>query len=299
MNKKKLLHRLSYYLISASIFLFSRLPLRLIKKLSGMLGYLLDKVIQYRKEVIHSNLSNALPSFDTVKIKQLTTAYYHHLSDLLFETIKGTSLNKAQIKEHFQGINEEILTPYLSNGQTCLLIGSHFNNWELGCMAFPLCVDYPVYTVYKPMSNPYMNKYINKWRTKWGMNMVPMAQLGRTLIEKKEQASIFLFLADQSPASTNNAIWIDFFNKRTPFMHGVEKIAQNTNYPVFYFSINKRQWGKYEFTIKQLLFDSNNAKFGDLTKEYARLLEQEIKNKPESWLWSHRRWKRVDNKVEH
>ena len=101
------------------------------------------------------------------------------------------------------------------------------------------------------------------------------------------------FVADQSPASTKHAIWVNFFDRQTPFIHGVERIARKTNYPIFYFSIKKRQWGKYEFTIKQIPFD-NKGSYGDLTKEYARILEQEIKNKPEKWLWSHKRWKRAE-----
>lgn len=297
MNKKKLLHRLSYYLIRANVFLFSLFPVRLVQSLANLFAYVLTHFISYRKDLIQSNLLKTFPHFEVIKITEITTNYYQHLSDLLFETIKGISFSKVQLKEHFECTNAEIFTPYLANGQSCLLIGSHYNNWELGCMAFPLWVSYPIYTVYKPMSNPYVDQYLNKCRAKWGMNMVPMTQVGRTLIEKKEQASIFLFVADQSPASTKHAIWVDFLNRRTPFMHGVEKVARKTNYPVFYFSIKKRQWGKYEFTIKQITFDRSLSEYGMLTKEYAQLLAQEIKNKPEKWLWSHRRWKRVDNSV--
>lgn len=295
MNKKKLLHRLSYYLIRASVFLFSLLPFTILKSIAKFFGWLLANCFSYRKDVIQSNLSKAFPDLDSSEIKEITTDYYQHLSDLIFETIKGTSLSKTQIKEHFKG-NVELLTPHLNKGQSCILIGSHHNNWELGCMAFPLWVSDPVYTVYKPMSNPYLDKYTNSWRSKWGMNMVPMAQIGRTIVEKKDQASIFLFVTDQSPASTNHAIWVDFFNRQTPFMHGVEKIARKTNYPVFYFSLKKKQWGKYEFMIKCLPY-SNTDNYGTLTKEYAQLLEEEIRNKPEKWLWSHRRWKRAEKRI--
>ena len=297
MNKKKLLHRLSYYLIRASIFLFSLLPFSVVKGLARIFGWLLAHIFPYRKDIIQSNLSKALPEKDALTIKEIKTNYYQHLSDLFFETIKGISFSKAQLKEHFKSTNEEIFNPYLTNGQSCLLIGSHYNNWELGCMVFPLWVPYPTYTVYKSMSNPYVDKYINSCRTKWGMKVVPMSQVGRTLIEKKEQASIFLLVADQSPASTKDAIWVNFFNRQTPFMHGVEKIARKTNYPIFYFSIKKKQWGAYEFTIKQIPFDASTSSYGTLTKEYAKLLEQEIKNKPEKWLWSHRRWKRTNDSV--
>ncbi len=297
MNKKKLLHRLSYYLIRASVFLISLLPFSLVKGLAKPFAWLLAHLISYRKHIIQSNLSKAFPDLAAPRIKETTTKYYQHLSDLLFETIKASSFSNTQLKAHFKGTTADIFQPYLDNGQSCLLIGSHYNNWELGCMAFPLWMSYPIYTTYKPMSNAYMNQYINSIRTKGGMNMVPMAQIGRKIIEKKQQASVFLFLGDQSPASSKQAIWVDFLGRATPFMHGIEKLARKTNYPVFYFSIKKKQWGTYEFIIKQIPFDAETASYGSLTKEYAKLLEQEIRNRPEKWLWSHRRWKRVNDPV--
>lgn len=297
MNKKKILHWLSYYLIRVSIFLFTILPVGVVKGFAKIFGWLLIHVFSYRRDVIQSNLSKAFPGKDPSKIKDIQRNYYQHLSDLLFETIKNFSFNKTQLKENFKGKGTELFLPYLEQGQSCLLIGSHHNNWELGCMAFPLWVSHPIYTVYKPMSNSYLDGYINTARTKCGMNMVPMSQVGRTIIEKKTQASIFLFLGDQSPATTKNAIWVDFLNRRTPFMHGIEKIARKTNYPIFYFSIKKVRWGRYEFIIQQIPFNSDTAKYGNLTEDYAKLLEQEIKNKPEKWLWSHRRWKRANDTV--
>nr|MBX2842788.1 lipid A biosynthesis acyltransferase [Flammeovirgaceae bacterium] len=38
---------------------------------------------------------------------------------------------------------------------------------------------------------------------------------------------------------------------------------------------------------------------GEITEQHVRLLEKEILNKPEHWLWSHKRWKhkRPENKI--
>jgi KDO2-lipid IV(A) lauroyltransferase len=33
--------------------------------------------------------------------------------------------------------------------------------------------------------------------------------------------------------------------------------------------------------------------YGEISEMHTRLLEQEIKSKPEYWLWSHKRWKRA------
>jgi KDO2-lipid IV(A) lauroyltransferase len=37
--------------------------------------------------------------------------------------------------------------------------------------------------------------------------------------------------------------------------------------------------------------DHTTESEADITKAYARLVENEIRKAPENWLWSHKRWK--------
>lgn len=274
-----------------TIVFFSILPYRFVQLIARFFAVLLRTPFAYRHAVIAKNLQQSFLEKEANFYKQTAKAYYNHLSDLIFETLKGFSFTQAKLHQHVHYKNPEIFTPYLEKGQSCILVGSHCNNWELACLSFPLWTPYPVFTAYKPLSNTYLNKYLSQLRSKWGMQMVPMRQLGRTLIVQKNKPSLFIFLADQSPASTDHAIWVDFLNRETPFIHGVEKIARKTKYPVFYFSIAKKKRGYYEVTIQELSLPASQANTS-LTKLYAAELEKEILEAPSHWLWSHRRWKR-------
>jgi len=291
MNKKKILDWFVYQVVRVTITIFSIVPYRLIQVKAKVFSFLLGTVFSYRYSVIKENLRQSFLHKETTFYQQTILAYYKHLSDLVFETLKAFTLNKTTLLQHFYCTNPEIFTPYLEQGQSCILLGSHHNNWEIACLAFPLQMKYPVYTVYKPLSNSYLNAYVNKLRSKWGMRMVSMQGVGRTLIKEKNKPSVFVFIADQSPASTEHAIWIDFLNRDTPFIHGVEKIANKTNYPVFYFSTVKTKRGYYKASIQKLATSESLERNG-LTQLYATQLEQEIRQAPAYWLWSHRRWKR-------
>ena len=290
---KKLLDGLIGGFLKAIVVVFSWVPLSVLQKLSRLFAFLLENVVAYRKAIIKENLAKSFVTKNTQGLKQITTAYYQHLSDLIFETLKGFTLPKSLLHQQFHYDNPEIFTPYLEQGRSCILVGSHYNNWELGCLSFPLWVKVPVFTVYKPLSNTSINKYVNQLRGKWGMNMVAMRQLGRTIIEQKERPSLFIFVADQSPASLDHAIWADFLKRPTPFIHGFEKVGRKTNYPVFYFSIKKRARSQYKVTFHLLTTNPKELKQHELTRQYASLLEKDIQENPAHWLWSHRRWKRV------
>jgi len=294
MNKKKIQDWLVYQVVRLTITIFSIVPYKLVQVTASFFSFLLGAVFSYRHTIIKENLRRSFLNKETAFYQQTIKDYYSHLSDLIFETLKAFSLNKTTLQQHFHCTNPEIFTPYLAQGQSCILMGSHHNNWEIACLAFPLQMEFPVFTVYKPLSNTYLNAYLNKLRSKWGMSMVSMQRVGRTIIEEKNKPSVFVFIADQSPASTEYAIWTDFLNRDTPFIHGVEKIADKTQYPVFYFSTVKTKRGYYEAVIQKIARPKGLESNG-LTLQYAILLEQEIRKAPAHWLWSHRRWKRSRN----
>lgn len=273
------------------IGLVSILPEGVLVSLSGVLSFFLQKIIAYRKAIIRKNLRKAFPEKDQIEQSHIARQYYQHLSDILVETTKAFHLPKETLQRRFQYQNIDVLRSSLEQGQSIILMGSHYGNWEMGCLSFPLQVDFPVYTVFKPLSNLYVDRYLKKLRGKWGMRMVAMNKLGRVLIENKNTPAVYIFVADQSPASTKQAIWKPFLQQDTPFIPGVEKVVQRTNYPVFYFAIQKLQRGRYTVRFSKLNID-NSMEVNQLTDLYITHLTQQIEQAPEQWLWSHNRWKR-------
>jgi KDO2-lipid IV(A) lauroyltransferase len=49
--------------------------------------------------------------------------------------------------------------------------------------------------------------------------------------------------------------------------------------------------GYYEVTAKLLFDKPKETEENEITIAFNKVLEKAIKERPESWLWSHRRWK--------
>jgi len=49
--------------------------------------------------------------------------------------------------------------------------------------------------------------------------------------------------------------------------------------------------GKYEVTPTVLFDKPKETAEHEITEKFHARLEEDIKRKPETWLWSHRRWK--------
>ena len=67
--------------------------------------------------------------------------------------------------------------------------------------------------------------------------------------------------------------------------------AKKYNIPVLYYEVNKVKRGFYEVTFRHITDTPNDTQHGEIVEKYVRMLEQTIKQQPEYWLWSHRRWK--------
>ena len=98
--------------------------------------------------------------------------------------------------------------------------------------------------------------------------------------------------ADQSPGDATKAYWLNFFGRPTAFVTGPEKAARARNLPVFFCHISKPRRGHYHIVFT--LAEENPATLpeGELTVKFARFLEGVIRQLPDMWLWSHRRWKK-------
>ena len=168
----------------------------------------------------------------------------------------------------------------------------HYNNWEwTGFLQSKL--KHLVLPVYNPIrGNNAMEKFLIHNREKWGSQSIPVHKTARSLLEYniKKQLTILWLVADQTPPA-NSKFWTYFLNRETPFFSGPEKIASSTNQPVFFQHTKKIGRGRYLFEIISLCEKPNEMDPKDIFLAYVRKCEEIIRQEPEYYLWSHRRWK--------
>jgi len=63
------------------------------------------------------------------------------------------------------------------------------------------------------------------------------------------------------------------------------------NDPVIFVYLVRSQRGYYEFRLVKLFDKPASTSEGEISEKHTRALEQIIIEKPENWLWAHKRWK--------
>jgi Kdo2-lipid IVA lauroyltransferase/acyltransferase len=285
------MQRLSYYFFLFFVFVFGVLPFSILYILSFKVYVLLYYIIKYRRKVVYANLTKAFPEKSEKEIEILAKKFYKHLADIFIESIKGFSMSHKEIVRRHRIVNMEILDGHIKNGQTVILIGGHYGNWEWGSMSGGLQSPIPLIIFYKPISNKYIDDFMIRSRSRCGTMLSSIAKTYQAFKNQESTPSFFLLIADQSPSRIDRAYWVNFLGIETAFLHGPEQYARKFNYPVFFVDIKRVKRSFYELELVPITEHPEDLPEGEITARAAKLLETRIITAPEFWLWSHRRWK--------
>ncbi len=286
-----------FYSIYILLWIFSLLPLKILYILSDVLYFFVYYIFRYRKEVVNNNLINAFPEKGSEEIKLITRKYFHHLCDLIMEVFKLIHLRDKDLRKRIKFENIEILDEYFKNGKSIIAVSGHYCNWEWGAAALPLASKHECWAAFKPLSNQHFNVLLNKMRTQYGLNLYTMKETVRSILKNQQNDKITmnLLVSDQIPARGEIHYWTSFLNQDTAYFLGSERIAKKTGFAVVYVAMLKVKRGKYTIKFIPIFDKPEDTDIYEITNKHVSMLEDYIKEIPQYWLWSHKRWKHKRN----
>jgi KDO2-lipid IV(A) lauroyltransferase len=277
--------------------LFSRLPFFVLYFISDVLYCIAFYIIGYRKSVVWENLKNAFPEKSEKELKTIRRSFYRNLTDIIVESLKTLTISEKELSKRVALKNFDLLNQQLLQGQSIIAMTSHQCNWEWILVRAELGLEGVADGVYKPLTNKFFDKLMLGIRGRFGSFMLPMQQVPRSLVTRKNITRTIALVADQTPAP-ETAYWSDFLNQDTAFYTGGAKIAISLGYPVFFIEMKRQKRGFYEVSAKVLSMPPyQNETIESITEKYVRLAEKSVQANPADWLWSHKRWKHKRSQI--
>lgn len=286
------MEKTGYLLLRLTTWIIQLFPLwfnYLLSDLFYILGYY---IIRYRRSVVAINLANSFPEKSKKERELIAKKFYKHFSDSFVETLYFDRISVSEAKGRVKYVNPELLNYYLDQGRQVLSFFGHYNNWEWFCN-LPLYTTHRTYAVYKKLkSNNFEHFYIHL-RSRFGTIPLERSATFRQLVSDHQKGipSMSAFLFDQTPKSFEIQHWVTFLNQDTPVVLGAEKIAQKLDTVVLFLHSRKIKRGHYETEFQLVTDHAATCPKYEITDKCTHLLEQQIIEHPEFWLWSHKRWK--------
>lgn len=216
------------------------------------------------------------------------------MCDLFLEMVKTMNLSKEEAKKRYDVLNLDVLQDYVKDRSVLILCG-HYANWEWS-VSMNNYVDAKGYAVYQKISNPYFDSWITKTRAKWNTSLITQSETIKIIISnvKNDIRSIYGMVSDQSPMVHKAQYWSEFMDIKVPIFNGAENMAKKLDLSVLFLKITKVKRGYYTAEFIPIAKSGKETKKNEITDTFLRLTEKQIREKPEHYLWTHRRWKHKD-----
>ena len=287
------MQRLVYWLTYPILWFISILPFPVFYFVSDLIFLLVFYVIRYRKKTVLENIRLVFPDKTDAECKRIRKAFYRHMVDMFLEMIKTISISSEELHKRFRFKNVEYLRKLEEQDKSLILMLGHYASyeWILALMLYGL--KFQAFAIYKKIKNPHFDDLVKRIRQRFDAVLVPTVLATKVVRdnEQKNKKAIYAMIADQSPKKSKIKEYIDFMGIEVPVFTGSENWAKQFNLNVIYLNIEKKRRGFYEATILPITEDAATEPPNAITEKFVRYLENQIREKPELYLWTHKRWK--------
>jgi KDO2-lipid IV(A) lauroyltransferase len=290
------MQRIVFLLTYPIIWVFSKLPFGILHIFSNLIYYVLYYVIGYRKEVVLNNLKLSFPDKSEKELLAIRKKFFKHFVDILIEMTKSFTISEEEINRRYKYTNPEVFREMEALGKSVILMGSHYANWEwiinIQGMTSINCVG-----AYSKLSNPYYDKLIRKNRSRFGSDFVPTSATIKNMISNKQNNIISMYglLSDQTPLLSKTHYWAPFLGITVPIHTGAEMLAKKHDFTVVYMSVDRVKRSHYEISFEILTDSPKQYKNYEITDIFLEKAEKQIREKPEYYFWTHKRFKHKDS----
>ena len=281
-------------------------PLKVHYAFAGFITWILRDVMRYRNDVVMTNLARSFPEKKYGELKQISKEFYKHLGEIFVEAIWfGASNYKRLYKSGLVTItNPEVFNEVFEKTPNTTVLFSHCGNWELlgGFLGYRTATgekmafeEKHIRVVYKELHSKFSDEFfrlnrVNALETVSTECEIESSKILRTAIKGRNEKAVYIYIADQYPYMSAYYVG-EFMSQHTLAMLGSAGVANKLGHAVVYLKMKRVQRGKYEMTFIPICEDASKMTPEEIMRKYFDILEEEIRETPHNWLWTHKRWK--------
>jgi KDO2-lipid IV(A) lauroyltransferase len=284
-----------YALALVSTRLFQLLPLVWGLWIGGFLGwaayFLLPRYRTWALEHLAIAFASEMP---VAARKRIARRCFQNLGKSAVELVNFSRLKK-DMDRWITLEGREFLDETLAKGRGLIWITGHLGNWEL-MACFMACQGYPFRVVARELYEERFNRLLLDFRREAAVRVIlrdsPAA--GRQMLKALKNGEVVGMLIDQD--TKVKGVMADFFGYKANTPAGPAILARRRSIPVLAGFIHRVGGRRHRIVIHPPIeiveTDDVDRDIVVNTERLNKVLEQQIREDPEQWVWMHQRWKR-------
>ena len=292
--------RLEYALLRLIVGFVRAFPLEVATTLSAKAWRVLaPRINPKRHSRALANLAIAFPEKSEAERRAIALAHWENLGRVMAETMQiDRVIGDAS---RIEIVSQNIFSRYRGKLGAAIGVSLHMGNWELAIWPLTLANANPA-AVYRSVNNPYVDRYLREQRK----DLYPGGLFGRGRVEGEhgESQKTARLITDYVRRGGRLGLVCDLYDRRgipVPFF-GHEARTQAIAAMIAR-HVGARIWmarclrvgteSRFKVELKELRVPRTSNQSADVRWIMAamqRQFEQWVREAPEQWMWSNRRW---------
>jgi KDO2-lipid IV(A) lauroyltransferase len=227
-------------------------------------------------------------------VLRTSRAVYEHFGAMLLDIIWLSRRTPAEAVSVVDVRGGEHVREALAaaGGSGLLMITAHFGNWELAGVTHGRVFG-PIGVVARPLDNPLLDARLVRFRGLTGNTVIYKERALQQVLRFLREGRSVALVIDQNVQE--GGVFVDFFGRKASATAVAAALALKTGAPIVPGFAELLPNGRYCFAYHpRIRHPSSGDRAADvqaLTQRLAGVIEGVVRERPEQWLWLHRRWK--------
>ena len=281
---------LEAFSVAAALGSFRLLPLDLASATGGWLCRRLGPLGPVSRHA-GRNLRLAFPEKTDAEIRRILVAMWEHLGRVFGEYPHLARFRLYEPRGRVEVVDAEHADRLREDGKTGIFFSAHIGNWELLAVGATQ-LGLPLARIYRAPNNPLVDRLMRAARRSAKGELLPKGAKGaRRALAVMRAGGHFAMLVDQK---MNDGIAVPFFGSPAMTAPALAQLAFKFDCPVVPAKVERLAGCRFRLTIyPPLMIERSGERERDVLALMARvnaIIEGWIRDRPEQWLWLHRRW---------
>lgn len=283
-----------YLLFRIAVAALQAIPAERVPRFAAGLAGVLIPLARRERRVFERNMDRVFgPTFTAPARRRALRRVYEAFLLMAWDTFVFPRRVRPQgFDRHFTLVGRDHVDAALARGKGVIFVLAHLGNWELASLHMA-ALGYPMVGIFAERTNPRIDDWLAALRTSTGARFLTREGALKHAI-RALQANQALSLVIDLDAETGG-VFVDFFGVPAATLQTAVALARRTGAPLIPFSSERIGPLRYRNTFHPPI-DVADAPPGAeadraLLQQATRVLEGEIRRRPEQWAWMANRWK--------
>jgi Kdo2-lipid IVA lauroyltransferase/acyltransferase len=286
--------RLEYGALLAAVYLLRAMPLGAATAFSASLWRLIaPKTRRHRRAL--KNLARAMPEKTPAEREAIALAMWDNLGRVMAETALLDRIVNDPSRVEFE--NPALVSRYNNKLGASVFAGMHMGNWEIALWPLSFVGARPA-AVYRIVENPYVDRFIHRQRSRVYPGGL-FASKGDEGFETVMRVSSYVRRGGALGLLADLVDWkgvqVPFFGHMMFASTAPAWIARRGGSSLWVGRVLRiGKQSRFRIALKELKVprtDNPEEDIRELTANIQRHFEAWIREHPEQWMWSNKRWK--------